>query len=500
MDESDTDSSSSVHGLATPPLSPTKSTSTYGWLSPRTPESPRKVKSCLFFRDTVVQGLLPLPSVSPAKPASATLLGTLQPLDFHTLGRNPSSTLLARNAPFRPDGRRFQDLPRSPPPSNKLISRLNNRSAPDPGLVEIQRRKSTPDHAELPSCNTARNASKNSAVIEQSCSPISSSSKDRSASSSPIPLQSDNPTQQSSKIQLEQQIDDEDLPETKLNPLALRLSGSPLRPSQWAIRGGLLPSPPSLGRAQDRFISSRRPPNVHKESFELNKPSHRLTAEERVTRGSMPTADPFSRRLHRSGRLNDELRTLRETHSVMTGRINPTRRGNHVNLRRGSHPLAVRQVSAGGVWAVGGPSAVSDTVVGVSDGRGGVLGSGTNAPLYTSMFLSRSDPEAELEVYESRLALAFDVDQSDKILEHSSPGPSSPSATKSNSSVTSVGSPSRHVWKDNSWTKDGPVTSPSPPVMILMCIANHNFKCPGAVIERSGSRCPFCHSDMFGSR
>jgi hypothetical protein len=54
--------------------------------------------------------------------------------------------------------------------------------------------------------------------------------------------------------------------------------------------------------------------------------------------------------------------------------------------------------------------------MGISNGRGGILGSGTNAPLYKSMFLSRADPEAELEAYECRLALAFDVDQGDRVL------------------------------------------------------------------------------------
>lgn len=489
MDEIDIESSSSVQGLTTPPLSPTKSTSTYDWASPRTPESPRKAKSCLFFRDAVIQGLLPSPLASPTKPKSALRLGALEPLDFHLSSRESHSTGLAGNAPLSQDGRRSQESP--PRHSNKLLSRLNNRSAPDPGAYH--HRKSTSDHAESPSCNTARNASQRSM---QSYSSKSSSPMDCSPPSTPIPPRSDSPTHQSSNVPPEIQIDDDDVPKTKLNPLALRLSGSPLRPSQWATRGGLLPSPPSLGRTQDRFISLRRPPNVHKESFELNMPSHRLTAEERVTHGNMPTADPFSRRLHRSGRLNDELRSLRETHSVITGRVNPIRRGNHLNLRRNSQTLGVRQVSAGGVWAVGGSSAVSDTVVGVADGRGGVLGSGTNAPLYTSLFLSRADPEAELEAYERRLAVAFDVDQTDKILEHSS-GQNSPSAMKSSSSVTSAGSPSRHVWKDGSWTKDGPVTSLSSFVTITTCIADRIVQCPGALNERRGSLCLFCHSDMF---
>lgn len=126
-----------------------------------------------------------------------------------------------------------------------------------------------------------------------------------------------------------------------------------------------------------------------------------------------------------------------------------------MSLRRNSHTLGVRHVSPGTVWAVGGASAVSDTVVGVSNGRGGVLGSGTNAPLYTSMFLSRSDPEAELEAYERRLALAFDVDQADRVLNHTP----DPSPTKSHNPGSSAKNQTRHVWRDNSWARDSPSTS-----------------------------------------
>ena len=159
-----------------------------------------------------------------------------------------------------------------------------------------------------------------------------------------------------------------------------------------------------------------------------------LLFQERAARGvPANNADPFSRRLRRSGRLNDELRNLRETHSVMTGRANIHIRGTNPAVTRRSSP-ETRQVSVGAVWNVGGPSAASDTVVGVSNGRGGLLGSGTNAPLYTSMFLSRSDPEAELEAYEQRLALALDVDQTDRVLEHS-PAPCSPTSVCHNRAI-----------------------------------------------------------------
>jgi hypothetical protein len=93
---------------------------------------------------------------------------------------------------------------------------------------------------------------------------------------------------------------------------------------------------------------------------------------------------------------------------------------------------------------------VSDTVVAVSTGRGGMLGTGTNAPLYISNFLNRADPEAELEAYERRLALALDVDQIDRVLQHSSTPPTISKANHHDLEVLT-----RHTWRDSAWIKDG---------------------------------------------
>lgn len=244
-----------------------------------------------------------------------------------------------------------------------------------------------------------------------------------------------------------------------LSPLPLRQFSSPLRPSQWVARGGTLSPPRTPSRRPDRFIPSRRPPNSTRESFHLTKSTDRLTAGERLTRQGILSPDPFSRQLRRSGRLNEELRTLRETHSIITGRAVLGRNGAALGLRRGSLTSNTRQISNGAVWNVGGSSVVSDTVVGVSNGRGGLLGSGTNAPLYTSMFLSRSDPEAELETHERRLALAFDVDQSSRVLGDTSPpnSPTSPGGTSSGYGSNS-NFPTKHVWADSAWVKEGSTT------------------------------------------
>jgi hypothetical protein len=234
---------------------------------------------------------------------------------------------------------------------------------------------------------------------------------------------------------------------------APRSVSSPLRSSQWATRGGLLQSPRrGQACAPDRYIAARRPPAITRESYELNKPTERREATH-ANHGSQSNSDPFSQRLRRSGRLNDELRALREAHSLLMGRASALRRNVNLAYRHNPNASGFRQISAGTVWNVGGPSAVSDTVVAVSTGRGGMLGTGTNAPLYTSTFLNSADPEAELEAYERRLALALGVDQTDRVLQHSSPPPTIPNATHHDMAVHT-----KHNWRDSAWIKDG-VTS-----------------------------------------
>lgn len=82
----------------------------------------------------------------------------------------------------------------------------------------------------------------------------------------------------------------------------------------------------------------------------------------------------------------------------------------------------------------------------VSTGSGGILSSGTNAPLYRSAFLDRADSEAGLETYEQRLALALDINQTDRVLQHTS---HQPIGSGHCSDLTS--STNDHVWRDGAW-------------------------------------------------
>lgn len=447
MSDTDDDASSFRSGYVTPPLSPTKTISTEGCFSPRTPGSPRKSRVCLFPRDVDDDAEHPFftPPASPTKSKSKS--GS-----FHSALIIPE-VLHASNEVIEPHSDDDSPVKRQSttyarrlfPSGSPTFTDVHDLSAPEAG-------QSLLDLTELPHAKDERD------VVRDTPLRHTRKSSHRSLSDSLLELpdakylttefDSHGVTPEiESAVHLF--VGSDNSPSNTLSEqlrrFPLRHASSPLRPSQWAARGGSLRSP-RKGQCStpDRFIACRRPPTVTRQSYELNKPSERLEVHE-TGRGSRPNTDAFSRRLRRSGRLNDELRGLREAHSMIVGRASAHRRNAILTYRHSS--LGSRQVSAGAVWNVGGPSAVSDTVIGVSTGRGGMLGSGTNAPLYRSSFLNRADPEAELEAHERRIALALDVDQADRILQHSP----EPSHNEYNGGRTSN---VKHAWRDGAWIKD----------------------------------------------
>jgi len=427
-------------GYTTPPLSPSKTVSTVDWLSPKTPPS-RKTRSCIFSYDLTAT---PSPSVNPQSLTKTSHLSASQLSESFKLGLYPIPLLPPPLEQPKRDGHLgcsypfdYDSLPSSPQQRFSLI--LKDRHRDDDQLPETQTSLATKgtDHS------TSLGAEVASAALLESRTSNTPNFNLPNLPTTPVDTHN---------------ADYNSLP-LRLCQISLRHASSPLRPSQLAVRGRVPTSPRHPSHAPDRFIPPRRPPNTTKQSFELNKPEERQASESRPTGEHMTAPDPFSRRLRRSSRLNDELRSLRETHAVLTGRATLYGRQNNHMIRRRMSATRVRQISAGTVWNVGGSSAASDTVAAISNGRGGLFGSGTNAPLYTSMFLNQSDPEAELEAYEGRLALALEVNQMARIMEQ--PAPSNNSSDASSRSTPKSAVSTIHVWRDSSWTRDGEVASSS---------------------------------------
>ena len=436
-------SSLSEPGHITPPLSPSKTVSTVGWSSPRTPGSPHKSRSCLLLPSLnhEIESPFFTPPPSPTKAKVAAHLGTL------IIPEVLSPTCDLSSPDSTDDSPEKRDLPSLNPSSHRRslsFARAASRSLPTTtGGSDLSKLLTVPSIRSLKAIqNSGARTNQKKHYRSSSDSSIDALVAKYATPPTP-PVDNGVSTEQTA-------IGPKNVPDhaARINRHPKRASSSPLRPSQWTSRGGLLPSPRrSQMSTPDRFIHCRRLPVLARQNLELNKPNER----EQILRGDHRTGgDPFSHRVRRSDRLNTELQGLREAHTVTARGAGGSGQRLNLRLRSSSRVDAARQISAGAVWNVGGPSAVSDTVSATSTGNRSMLGSSTIAPLYTSVFLDRADPEAELEAYERRLALALEVDQLDRVLQHSaSPAP------QSGARHANMRSNVPHIWRDSAWNQDG---------------------------------------------
>lgn len=109
-------------------------------------------------------------------------------------------------------------------------------------------------------------------------------------------------------------------------------------------------------------------------------------------------------------------------------------------------------MSLGSVWSVGGVA--PSLSVGVPNGRGGLIGSGTNAPLYTTSF-SNAIPKSqeEREKHEGRLAQALEFDRAQRVFDYtdSSIKPRHVSSKQRKHSEID----SKTTWNGTEWVLDG---------------------------------------------
>ncbi|GMG08023.1 unnamed protein product [Aspergillus oryzae var. brunneus] len=201
----------------------------------------------------------------------------------------------------------------------------------------------------------------------------------------------------------------------------------------------------------DRFIPVRQFMNPPSTLFHIGKSPQELSPEERFLRHRSQKEDPF---------MPTRPRRSASTPGIPSGRplqlyygprfINlPAITGIDSSLNPEAGP---RQVSNGAVWHVGGAStAVGRRSRTTSSRSGGPLTSGTAAPMYNASFLPSVESAEKQSKYESRVALALDIDPARTLLNshhcwpllESTPAPFSPLYERF----------SPLVWKDNAWKK-----------------------------------------------
>ena len=230
---------------------------------------------------------------------------------------------------------------------------------------------------------------------------------------------------------------------------------SPIRGRRAYQRYGYLTPSPSPHRApQDRFLPARRSPDSLTKSFRLSKPVNHLTKDELLLRTDSASPDPFSPRSPR--RFVDPSRV-----SVL-GNLPSNHNGTGVasaSFRQGANDgLAIRHISAGTIWNVGGnmPAEPNHPVNAIPNGRGGLLGSGTNAPMFSSHFFESETPDESSERFEARLAAALEIDQASRTL-HISQSPTRgprPSFHRGSTAPGRLSDDSRTRWENGRWVND----------------------------------------------
>ena len=215
-------------------------------------------------------------------------------------------------------------------------------------------------------------------------------------------------------------------------------------------------TPPS---SPDRYISNRQKPQEASKTFRVSKSPHQLSSSERLLRHPSATPDPFGPLV--VVRTRDHRTATEVVGDVPMLHSRPRTMGitNLLTVPQDTLVLQNRQVSAGAVWSVGGSNAAthSGPIRSISDGRGGFLSSGSNAPMYTSHFYDEDILDHGSERMESRLAAALDIDLTSRVIDTSRTVRSNRSVSVNAAGVKrkSVNSDPRIRWKHGEWTQDG---------------------------------------------
>lgn len=201
----------------------------------------------------------------------------------------------------------------------------------------------------------------------------------------------------------------------------------------------------------DRFIPNRTPQDLSK-TFQLGKAAETLIRAERTMRHNSASPDPFGS--FHAPRIRDSRPSASSNGSPLAQRARSRVLGTTNISTSAQDPVTPqnRQISAGAVWNVGGSTNTnhSGPIRGISNGRGGLTSSGSNAPMYTSHFLDEEAADHDVERMQSRLAAALDIDQTSRVLRMShSPGQGR-SASTGSLGLKRKCEP-RTVWKDGKW-------------------------------------------------
>ncbi|OBT91038.1 hypothetical protein VE02_00097 [Pseudogymnoascus sp. 03VT05] len=206
-------------------------------------------------------------------------------------------------------------------------------------------------------------------------------------------------------------------------------------------------------RSPDRFLASVDSQDSSVQKFRVNKDPQQLSPSEKLIRDDSASLDAFSPRRNFTTP-NPPVATMNRGNlppSLALSCFDEILPPAMANVKYVIAWPGLNQISLGSVWAVGGLAPLS---VGVSDGRGGLTGSGTNAPLYTTSFSSATSKEEEdREKHEGRLAKALDLDRAQRIHDFVDHSISPPSADPQRRGHSEIGT--KTTWRGTEWVTSG---------------------------------------------
>lgn len=220
----------------------------------------------------------------------------------------------------------------------------------------------------------------------------------------------------------------------------------------------------------DRFIPCRSDSYNVADKYRIGKAAHELTPTEKLLRHSGASEDAFCYHRRNITPMAADFRPQSLSESISSrirGLTTPwesVARGTNIGAvstvlgpidQNNRSDVAIRQVSSGNVWAVGG---VVPGGTAVNNGRGQLVRSGTNAQLFRTSFPTEK-PKAvdELEKLEARLAEALGLDRTRRIIETSIPR-----YRVENVPVKSRGKATKTRWNGTAWANEGAVQSEFP--------------------------------------
>ena len=216
----------------------------------------------------------------------------------------------------------------------------------------------------------------------------------------------------------------------------------------------------------DRYVSARSA-SIHDESqLRTGRAVGSLTPQERYARRRDVRTSPF----RRSSVSPSRIAASRRPANSSTPLVPPTYTPSFVvandalprNVDVSTRTVTGRQVSIGAVWNVGGAAAAQIPAhfgprAAVRNGRGGLLASGTNAPMHVAHFLDIETRDQAMRRHENRLAVALDVDPASRVLVNTLPDPFVDHFPLRDN-------PAQHmpfIWSNNAWAElETPPPSP----------------------------------------